>query len=176
MEKECFIAICIYSYIFTYSLQCIFFFWCLLYLILRKNLCICLVEYFPGGLLRGLDCFVTLLGDTWKLWVLLVGGDQIKYSRIKWFINIKASWEGWLFVSLFSKVEDGFSLLTSQLAGPMTWGNLQTPARVWEFARSVGGQEAKYVWSAYFGLGMCPLHSNRQISSSARKSLDVCSS
>ena len=88
--------------------------------------------------------------------MLLVGGDQIKYSRIKWFINIKASWEGWLFVSLFSKIEDDFSLLTSQLAGPMTWGNLQTPAGVWEFARSVGGQEAKYVWSAYFGPGMCP--------------------
>ena len=108
----------------------------------------------------------------------LVGGNQIKYSRIRRFINIerKASWEGWLLVSLFSKIGTDVSLLTSLLAGPMTWGNLQTPAGVWEFARSVGGQEAKYVWSAYFGLGMCPLHSNRQISSSARKSLDVCKS
>ena len=88
----------------------------------------------------------------------LVGGNQIKYSRIRRFINIerKASWEGWLLVSLFSKIGTDVSLLTSLLAGPMTWGNLQTPAGVWEFARSVGGQEAKYVWSAYFGLGMCP--------------------
>ena len=108
----------------------------------------------------------------------LVGGNQIKYSRIRRFINIerKASWRGWLLVSLFSKIGTDVSLLTSLLAGPMTWGNLQPPLVSGNLPGVLGGQEAKYVWSAYFGVGMCPVHSNRQISSSARKSLDVCKS
>ena len=108
----------------------------------------------------------------------LVGGNQIKYSRIRRFINIerKASWRGWLLVSLFSKIGTDVSLLTSLLAGLMTWGNLQPPLVSGNLPGVLGGQEAKYVWSAYFGVGMCPVHSNRQISSSARKSLDVCKS
>ena len=82
----------------------------------------------------------------------LVGGNQIKYSRIRRFINIerKASWRGWLLVSLFSKIGTDVSLLTSLLAGPMTWGNLQPPLVSGNLPGVLGGQEAKYVWSCLF--------------------------